>query len=186
MTDPSKQNKAITIFFFFFKIGFFTFGGGWSILAEMQKEFVEKRQWITSEELLDMTSVGRSLPGIMIANICSIFGYHMGGVLGAVLSVLGITLPSFLILSVVTLFYTQFRENPYVAKVLVGIRASVVPIILSAALKLRKSAIRDKAGILIASSAVLLSLVLGVNNVFIVLLGAMAGLLLMGVNHGLS
>ena len=79
MTKAERVARALQLFRFFVKIGFFTFGGGWSILAQMQSEFVERRQWLTQEELLDIVSVGRSLPGIMIANISAPFGYHMGG-----------------------------------------------------------------------------------------------------------
>ena len=83
MTKAERVARALQLFRFFVKIGFFTFGGGWSILAQMQSEFVERRQWLTQEELLDIVSVGRSLPGIMIANISALFGYHMGGALSA-------------------------------------------------------------------------------------------------------
>ena len=75
----SERLKCITTLFCqFFKIGLFTFGGGWSIVTQMQNEFVDKRRWVTEEELLDMVSVGRSLPGIMIANISVLFGYRVG------------------------------------------------------------------------------------------------------------
>ena len=106
----------------------------------MQQEFVEKRGWITEEELLDFTSVARSLPGIMIANTSLIFGYHMAGVPGALAAVVGITIPSVVIIALVTLVYDAFRSNPFVLRALTGVRAAVIPIILSAALRLRKGA----------------------------------------------
>ena len=96
-----KWKKSLQILLFFCKIGCFTFGGGWSIVAQMQQEFVEKRGWITEEELLDFTSVARSLPGIMIANTSLIFGYHMAGVPGALAAVVGITIPSVVIIALV-------------------------------------------------------------------------------------
>lgn len=70
-----RVKKGLELFAFFFKIGCFTFGGGWSILAQMEQEFVDKRKWLTKSELLDMVAVGRSVPGIMITNISMIFGY---------------------------------------------------------------------------------------------------------------
>lgn len=104
--------KAGKLFWDFIKIGFFTFGGGWSIVAQIQQEFVEKEEWLTQEELLDIVSVGRSLPGIMIANISSIFGYHMAGPAGALACVFGITLPSLLVLTAVTFFLYLYPGKP--------------------------------------------------------------------------
>ena len=75
--------RALSIFKTFLKFGCFTFGGGWSIVAQMQKEYVEKEHWITDEELLDFTSVGRSTPGLMIGNVSILFGYHAAGIPGA-------------------------------------------------------------------------------------------------------
>lgn len=175
--------KAGKLFWDFIKIGFFTFGGGWSIVAQIQQEFVEKEEWLTQEELLDIVSVGRSLPGIMIANISSIFGYHMAGPAGALACVFGITLPSLLVLTAVTFFYTFIRENPYVARALLGVRAAVVPIVFFAAAGLSKTALKDKLGYLIALGALVLSLFFGVSNVLIVFLGAAGGLIIMEVRE---
>lgn len=77
---------ALRIFAYFIKIGSFTFGSGWSILAQMEQEFVDKRRWLTKQELLELVAVGKSLPGIMITNITMLFGYQMAGVLGGVLA----------------------------------------------------------------------------------------------------
>lgn len=86
---------ALLIFVYFIKIGTFTFGSGWSILAQMEQEFVDKRHWITKAELLDLLAVGKSLPGIMIINITMLFGYQMAGVAGGLVAVLGVLSPAF-------------------------------------------------------------------------------------------
>lgn len=160
-----------------FKIGLFTFGGGWSIVAQIQKEFVEIRGWVTKEELLDIVTIGRSFPGIMVVNIAVMLGYTLGGVPCALLCAFGISLPAFLVMAAVTAFYTAIRENPWVARVMVGVRAAVVPIILSASVNLWKTAIRDKTGLVIAFLAFLLP-VLGVSNILVIFLGGGAGLVL--------
>lgn len=172
-----RARQVLGLFFQFMKFGLFTFGGGWSIVAQMQQEFVEKRGWITEEELLDFTSVARSLPGIMIANTSLIFGYHMAGVPGALAAVVGITIPSVVIIALVTLVYDAFRSNPFVLRALTGVRAAVIPIILSAALRLRKGALKDWIGYALAAVAAVLS-ILGVNNIIIILFGVAAGLLI--------
>ena len=74
-----QLRRTLSIFLTFLKFGCFTFGGGWSIVAQIQKEYVEKQRWITDEELLDFTSVGRSTPGLMIGNASVLFGYHAAG-----------------------------------------------------------------------------------------------------------
>ena len=81
------QKMALRIFAYFIKIGSFTFVSGWSILAQMEQEFVDKRRWLTKQELLELVAVGKSLPGIMITNITMLFDYQMAGVLGGVLAV---------------------------------------------------------------------------------------------------
>lgn len=161
-----------------FKIGLFTFGGGWSIIAQMQAEFVEKRQWITETELLDIVALARSFPGIMIVNTSVMLGYSIGGVWYAVLCAFSIAAPAFGVMCIVTLFYSAFRSNPYVSRAMLGVRAAVVPIIVSAILNLRKTAIRDVAGILIAVAAFLLFLFTDMNNIYIVALGGIAGLMI--------
>lgn len=175
-----RFTRMITLFCQFFKIGLFTFGGGWSIVTQMQNEFVDKRRWVTEEELLDMVSVGRSLPGIMIANISVLFGYRVGKMGGVFAALIGLSLPSILVLTVVTYFYDAFKDHPLIARAMAGVRAAVAPIILAAALKLRAAALAERLGWLLAAAALCLCLFTPVNNMLIILLGAAAGLLIRG------
>lgn len=172
-----KCKSIWSLFCYFFRISWFTFGGGWSIVAQMQKDYVEEKQVLTAEELLDIVSVGRSLPGTMIGNVAYLFGHRQAGTLGGLAALIGMVTPPMLILSVLTFCYGQFKDNVYVAKMLVGVRAAVVPIILAAALKLSKSAISDGLSIALCAGACLLNLVLDVNCVILILLGMAIGLL---------
>ena len=99
-----------------FQFGCFTFGGGWSIVAQMQKLYVEREKTITSQELLDITSVGRSLPGTMIGNVAFLYGYRVGGLACAAACVIAMVIPPMIVLSVITYFYTLFRENLWVMR----------------------------------------------------------------------
>ncbi len=180
MEDPHpaqapEKRSLFQLFWHFFKVGFYTFGGGWSIVAQMQKEYVEKRHWITPEELLDITSVGRSLPGLMIGNVSYLFGYHAAGFPGALACLLGVALPPLIVLTVVTWCYTQVAGSLYVSRAMVGVRAAVVPIIASAALGLRRGALADKSGYFIMLLGLGLYLLFGVNCILIVLLGGLLG-----------
>ncbi len=173
-----KLKKIWEMFTYFFHISWFTFGGGWSIVAQMQKDYVDEKKELTSEELLDIVSVGRSLPGTMIGNVAYLFGYRQAGALGGVVAVVGMVLPPMLILSVLTYCYVMFKDNVWVAKLLNGVRAAVVPIILSAALKLRNGAFPNKICYALCIGGCILNVVFGVNCVLVILLGVLAGILM--------
>lgn len=170
--------KSLELFAYFFRIGWYTFGGGWGIIAQIQKEYVEEKGELTEADLLDMVSVGRSLPGTMIGNVAYLFGYRQCGILGGLCSVLGIILPATLLIGVLTFCYTAVQGNLWVIRAMEGVRAVVVPIILSAALKLNKSAFPRKSCILLALISFTLSLWLRFNSALIVFISAAAGLLL--------
>ena len=183
-----RAKKAAGILLMFLKFGCFTFGGGWSIVAQIQKEYVEKRHWITDEELLDFTSMGRSIPGLMIGNASVLFGYRAAGFLGALAALLGIVLPPVAIMIGLTYVYTAVRDSVYVMRAMAGVRAAVAPIILCALLKLTKAGLKDAACYVIALGALALCLFSGMSNVLIVVLGAVAGIVVMEVKsrHGVS
>lgn len=176
MKDNLK--KGIMLFCFFFKIGCFTFGGGWSILAQMEQEFVEKRKMISKEELMDLVTVGRSIPGIMITNISMLFGYQVGGVIGGVCTVIGISCPAILILTLVTIFYDKLKSSYWCYSALKGIQAAVIPIVGSAAISLGKDILADKKGKIIFVISFLLCLFTGVSNIAMILIGIGIALLL--------
>lgn len=175
---------ALLIFAYFIKIGSFTFGSGWSILAQMEQEFVDKRRWLTKQELLELVAVGKSLPGIMITNITMLFGYQMAGVLGGVLAVLGIALPAVVVLSLVTLAYDAIKSNYWVWAALQGVQCAVVPIIGGAAISLGKEALKDKASVFICLAALAVCRFTSISNIVLILAGVVAALVWMeGKEH---
>ena len=162
----------------FILFGCFTFGGGWSIVAQMKKTYVDQQHVLTDQDLLDLTSVGRSLPGLMIGNVSYLFGYHVAGFPGALACLLGISLPSLIVLTVVTWCYTQVKDNLYVSRAMTGVRAAVAPVVASAALKLRKAALTDRAGYVFLFLAFALYLFGGLSCILIVLISGFLGWLL--------
>lgn len=174
----TNLKKIWEMFIYFFHISWFTFGGGWSIVAQMQKDFVDGKHELTAEELLDIVSVGRSLPGTMIGNVAYLFGHRQAGVLGGIAATVGMVTPPVLILSVLTYCYTMFKDNMWIAKMLQGVRAAVVPIILVAALKLRVGAFPTKICYVIAIAACVLNAFLNVNCVLVILLAVVTGLIM--------
>mgnify|MGYP004560383113 FL=1 len=186
---PSKETSlprwkmALLIFVYFIKIGTFTFGSGWSILAQMEQEFVDKRHWITKAELLDLLAVGKSLPGIMITNITMLFGYQMAGVAGGILAVLGIALPAVVVLSLVTLVYDAIKSNYWVWAALKGVQCAVVPIIGGAAISLGREGLKEKMGLVLCAAALVLCHFTSISNIVLILVGVVGALIWMGVKE---
>lgn len=167
--------QAFGLFLRFFSFGCFTFGGGWGIVAQMHREYVEKQQILTEQELLDTTSLGKSLPGVMISNSVFLFGYRLCGIPGGLACVFGVTLPPILTLTAVTVFYQQFRTNTYIAKMMDGVRAAVVPIILNALVRLCKGTYPYKSCYVITCVAFILNFFFSFSCAAIVVLSALAG-----------
>ncbi len=115
------------MFLEFAKFGCFTFGGGWSIIAQMQQYYVDKRKEITSQELLDLASVAKSLPGTMIANVAMLYGYRAGGPIGGFLCVFGMVFPPMVILIAISFFYRTFRSSYWVMAAMEGMQAAEIP-----------------------------------------------------------
>ncbi len=174
-----KKNNlktAAMIFLTFFRIGCFTFGGGWAIVAQMEEQFVNKRKLITKEELLDIVAVGKSLPGIMITNDAMLFGCQVAGIPGGIAAVLGITAPAVIILSIVTVFYGLLKDNHWVKSALSGIQAAVVPIIVTAAMSLGGEIVKERRKLITFLIAIALLLFAHVGNVPVVFLAVAAAL----------
>ncbi len=182
-TSLPRWKMALLIFVYFIKIGTFTFGSGWSILAQMEQEFVDKRHWITKAELLDLLAVGKSLPGIMITNITMLFGYQMAGVAGGILAVLGIALPAVVVLSLVTLVYDAIKSNYWVWAALKGVQCAVVPIIGGAAISLGREGLKEKMGLVLCAAALVLCHFTSISNIVLILVGVVGALIWMGVKE---
>lgn len=133
-----KFKNSIKLFLTMFKIGLFTFGGGYAMLALLENEFVEKRGWLTKEEFLNMLAIAESTPGPIAINSATFIGYKTAGVLGSAFATLGVCLPSFIIIYTISLFFDAFLKLKFVQYAFLGIRACVVYLIASAGFKLLK------------------------------------------------
>ena len=180
---PSGLRMAAYLFVQFIKIGAFTFGSGWSILAQIEQEFVDRRNWITKSDLMELIAVGKSLPGIMVANITLLFGYQLAGVAGGVACAIGLCLPAVIVLTIVTAIYDLIKSNYWVFAALRGVQCAVVPIIGSAAISLSKEALKDKIAIGLCLGALCICLFTPISNLVLVISGAVLGLVWMGVKE---
>jgi len=165
------------LFLVFAKIGAFTLGGGYAMLPLIQKEIVERKQWISSEEFVDMIAVVQSMPGILAVNIAILTGYRIKGNLGSILAATGAILPSFLIMLVIAMFFRNFQDNLYVAKVFKAVRPVVVALLAVAVFTTARAIGLHWKLVAIPIVATLLIAVWGVSPVWIVVAAALGGLL---------
>ena len=143
------MNIYADLFLTFAKVGVCTFGGGYAMLPILQREVVEKKGWATDEELTDYFAVGQCTPGIIAVNTATFIGYKHKGILGGILTTLGVVFPSLLIITAIAAFLSNFAEYPVVQHALTGINAAVVALIASSVLKLGKSTLKNGAAVAI-------------------------------------
>lgn len=175
------MKKLLTLFLTFLKIGAFTFGGGYAMLALLEHELIDKKSWLTREEFLDMVAVAESTPGPLAVNSATYLGYRLGGVAGAAVSTLAVCLPSFAVIYAISLVFDRFLSLALVACAFRGIQVCVVYLILSAGLKMLKSLRKpplELAVLLTVLTAMTVCSLLAVSfsSVFYILLSGCAGL----------
>ena len=175
-----KLKSALMLFLTFFKIGLFTFGGGYAMIAVIQREIVEKKKWIGQEDFLDIIAIAESTPGPLAINSATYVGYKTCGVLGSVFATLGVVMPSFIIIYAISFFYKKFLALEVVRYAFMGIQACVAFLILNAGIKMFKS-IKGKAFniTLFAISVVALILIdlfaISFSKIFFILIGGAIG-----------
>lgn len=139
--DYSKLGK---LFKAMFVLSACTFGGGFVIVSLMKKKFVEELKWLEEDEMLDVTAITQSAPGPLVVNASVIVGYRIAGILGSLVAVLGTIMPPMIILSIISLFYEQFRTNKYISIALQVMRAGVAAVILDVVINLAGNVIKTK------------------------------------------
>lgn len=133
-----KKTNLLKLFLVMLKIGLFTFGGGYAMIAMFENEVVSKRGWIDKDEFLDIVAIAESTPGPIAINGATYIGYRMAGVPGSIVSTLGVVIPSFTIVFVISLFFDWFLTFEYVTYAFRGIQACVIYLILNAGIKMLK------------------------------------------------
>ena len=161
------------MFLTFFKIGAFTFGGGFAMIPIIQKEVVEKKKWIKDEEFIDTISIAQSSPGPIAVNSSIFVGYKIEGFKGALICTIGTVLPSFFIILLIAVFFTQFNNNPIFEIIFMGIRPVVVALVFSAVYKLITKAHLGYKDLAIALLATLVLVIFNVTPIYIILVGVL-------------
>lgn len=172
-----RSNLYLKLFISFFKIGAFTFGGGWAMIPLIEREVVDKQNWIKREDFVDALAIAQSLPGVLAVNISILIGNKLRGLKGCLTATLGTILPSFLIILAIAIWFVQTYDNPVVERIFKGIRPAVVALIVSPLFSTAKTA-RINIKTVIIPIIVALSIWLGgVSPIWFVLLGAIGGIL---------
>ena len=161
----------------FFKIGIFTLGGGYAMIPLIEEEVVNKKQWVSKDEMLDLIAIAQSCPGVIAINIATFIGYKLRKTQGAIATTLGTALPSFLIILAIAIFFKQFEDNKVIAAIFRGIRPAVVALIAVPTFRLGQRAKLNWYTIWIPVVCALAIWALGVSPIYIIIIAGLAGYL---------
>ncbi|MCI8649174.1 MAG: chromate transporter [Anaerotruncus sp.] len=170
-------SQCLPLFLSFFKIGAFTFGGGYAMIPLIERETVESHHWVTEEDILDVLAIAESTPGPISINAATFIGHKVAGFWGAACATFGTALPSFLIIAVLSLFIMQYKQIQWLAWMFDGIRAGVVVLVINAVLKLGKKCPKNAFTISIMLLAFVCAALIGLDVILILVLAGAAGII---------
>ena len=172
----NKLKTNFVLFYNFLKIGAFTFGGGLAMIPLVSRIVVEKYHWMTEEEMMDMIAIAESTPGVIAVNLATYVGFKLNKFFGALFATLGVVLPSFIIISLISFFYEKFIAIEVVSWAFMGIKACVAVLILNAGIKLFKNVKKNIFSIVVLLIAFSLCLFVdAISTVYIILSGLIIG-----------
>lgn len=171
------MKKLLQLFAAFFKIGAFTFGGGYAMLELMKVELCQRKNWCTEEELVDYFALSQCTPGAIAVNVATFVGRKASGAWGGIWATLGVVAPSFIIIIIIARFLKNFAQYEITSHIFGGIRIIVAVLVVNAVFTIGKSAVQDKICLCIAVCSCLLSFFFQLSPIYFVIAGACAGLL---------
>ena len=175
-----KIKDYLSLFLTMLKIGLFTFGGGYAMIALIENEFVEKKKWLDKDEFLDVAAIAESTPGPIAINAATYIGYKNSGIIGSIIATLGICIPSFVIIYAISLFFDAFLSFTLVAYAFKGIQICVVYLILTAGLKMLKQIKKTTFNMIIISLTLICMIVFSLfavkfSTIFYILISGACG-----------
>ena len=177
------MNKNIELFGLFFKLGLLTFGGGYAMIPQIKESIVEKKEWITEDDMLEIIAIAESTPGPIAINMATYIGYKQNKILGSICATLGVVLPSLIIIYLISLVLEQFMANQYVQYAFIGINAAVAFLIIKAGVNMIKKLPIKVAPILLCSMVFILVLLfkfmqIGFSSIYFIIIGGVIGIML--------
>lgn len=174
----SKKNvNPLTIYWVFAQMGAVCFGGGYAMLPILERELVDKRGWTTKENIIDYYAIGQCTPGVIAVNTSTFVGNEIGGILGGIAGTLGFVTPSLVIIMFIAALLQNFAHIAMVQYAFSGIRICVCALIVDATIKLWKSAIKDKLGVVLFIVVMLISTFVDINPIFIIVGAGIIGII---------
>lgn len=170
------KNRIFKLFLTFFKIGLFTFGGGYAMIPLMQRETVDKHKWVSDDDILDIIAIAESTPGPIAINSATFIGYKTAGVWGSVAATLGTVLPSFMIILIISFFLRQFQDIKAVQYAFNGIRAGVLALLIKAWWNMYKKMPKNAVAYVVAASAFIVSAFTDVHILIVIISCGIIGL----------
>lgn len=171
------MNLYIKLFLTFFKIGAFTFGGGYAMIPLISRETAEHHKWIEEKDILDIVAIAESTPGPIAVNAATFVGYRVGGVLGAFCATLGVILPSFVIIYAISFILRQFQEIKVVQYAFAEIRAGVLALLIKALISMYKQSPKNLMSYIIMGGSFVAAALLDINVLLIIIACAVIGIL---------
>ena len=174
-TEPAKKPSWYTMFFSFFYIGLVTIGGGLAMLPIMEEEFVNKRKFLSKDEIIDIFALAQSIPGVIAVNTSLLTGFKIAGVLGGIMASIGVMTPSFVIILMIAPIFERFQNVEYVNKAFLGIRGAIAGLILLSVFGMGKQVLKDTFTILLFIFSFILVVFLNFNVIYTLLIAAFMG-----------
>jgi len=175
--------EKLQMFFTFFKIGIFTFGGGYSMIPLIEKEVVNKNKWLTKKEISDLLSLSQTLPGSVTINSATLIGYKILQLEGSIIATLGVVLPSFIIILIISLFFTNVAQLGSIQAFLHGVQSAIISLILFSAISLKKESIEDKLNWIILIISLISMILFHINPIIIIFIGIIIGSFSFAIKH---
>ena len=171
-----KLKLLLSLFLTMFKIGLFTFGGGYAMIPLIQKETVENNKWVSDDDILEVIAIAESTPGPISVNAATFIGYKVAGVMGAFFATLGLILPAFIIMFLLSFVLRKIKDNKYVMYAFFGIRAGVLALIINALIKMYKQVNKNVISYIIMIAALILTTFFDMNAILVIILCGLVGL----------
>jgi len=169
------MKKYVELFLSFFRIGLFTFGGGYAMLPMLQKEVVEKHGWVTEDDILDYYAIGQCTPGVIAVNTATFVGEHIAGVLGSAVATIAVVFPSLIIITLISSILQTVSQYTVVQNALAGIRVGVAALIVVSVAKLFKKGVKDLLGYIVFAVSLLAIVIFDVSPIWLVLAAVLIG-----------
>ncbi len=183
LEKEGKMKKLFAIFWAFFKISPLTFGGGYVMIPLLERELVERKKWVKPEEIADLFAVSESVPGSIAVNSGTFIGFRLAGIPGALAAMAGAVFPTFMIILTLAMLFMGFKDHPLVQAAFMGIRPTIVALIIVAGFKIGKTAVIDKTTLLLVLLTTATMLFVHIHPIVTIISGAILGMVLVQLKN---